>query len=514
MKKILTIMLTAIAILVIMLSFTVSASQQVQVTTASFPVVINGNIVNNRMREYPFILYKDITYFPMTYEDCAFLGVENNWTAQSGNILTKATPSGVYCDYISTQLSLVKHGKVATIVSTPITVLGETIDNNAQEFPILNYNNVLYFPLTWDWSQKFGWSTIFHTNRTLEVTTEGFDNAGYCFLYSIDKSKEPKKLDIQNTDLRYMMDTYIEEYSYSPNYSGNPSATADGYKFLYKLVMADGTTTNHITVNDKLYQKFKQDGWFEIGEEEQAVAEFAKTHSMRDTARAITPLPYIKIADSDLESILYNIATKYTTLISADHRICAVKESDAQAYKSVGWMGEEEYLDYYVNLCLASGDTGSAMTFLEKTLGEEIAENFEISAKIPWDYDYSRVEQKYYDITKSVLNKMSKAVQVRDVYDSARVERGKFIVLNCAVPARKTVKSVEVSFDVVDAGGKVIASRTVTENIYAQNYTDGKLFVAEGICYAFQSPAENGIKNVKVKKINIVDTDFRPGGQG
>ena len=224
--------IVAIAVMLIAMTSLCASAQTVEVTTANFPVIINGNLVNNSMREYPFIVYKDITYFPMTYEDCSFLGVENNWSAESGNILAKTASSGVYCDYLSTELSLVDHSKYATIVSTPITVLGESINNASQEFPILNYNNVLYFPLTWDWSQKFGWRTTFTQHYpwgVLEVTTEDFADAGFLFLYNIDSSKEPRKHEIAKTDFLYLASTcYNAEYSYSKNYCGETDVVPEG----------------------------------------------------------------------------------------------------------------------------------------------------------------------------------------------------------------------------------------------------------------------------------------------
>ena len=43
------------------------AADTVQVTLPSFTVTLNGQVIDNSYRQYPLLVYKDITYFPMTY---------------------------------------------------------------------------------------------------------------------------------------------------------------------------------------------------------------------------------------------------------------------------------------------------------------------------------------------------------------------------------------------------------------------------------------------------------------
>ena len=60
------------------------AADTVQVTLPGFTVTLNGQVIDNSYRQYPLLVYKDITYFPMTYYDCRFLGVETDWTRKNG----------------------------------------------------------------------------------------------------------------------------------------------------------------------------------------------------------------------------------------------------------------------------------------------------------------------------------------------------------------------------------------------------------------------------------------------
>jgi hypothetical protein len=55
------------------------AGNTVSVTLPEFKVTLNGEEVDNSYSKYPLIVYKDITYFPMTYNDCRFLGLESYW---------------------------------------------------------------------------------------------------------------------------------------------------------------------------------------------------------------------------------------------------------------------------------------------------------------------------------------------------------------------------------------------------------------------------------------------------
>lgn len=63
----------------------------VNVTLPNFPVTLNGTKVNNDYSKYPLIVYRDITYFPMTYGDCRFLGLESDWNGNAAGLSINAT---------------------------------------------------------------------------------------------------------------------------------------------------------------------------------------------------------------------------------------------------------------------------------------------------------------------------------------------------------------------------------------------------------------------------------------
>ncbi|MFC3845680.1 hypothetical protein ACYEXS_29955 [Paenibacillus sp. MAH-36] len=66
----------------------------VRVTLPNFEVKLNGHKVENQFREYPLLVYRDITYFPMTWYDTRLLGLEANWSQGEGlNIKQKQVTS-------------------------------------------------------------------------------------------------------------------------------------------------------------------------------------------------------------------------------------------------------------------------------------------------------------------------------------------------------------------------------------------------------------------------------------
>ncbi len=73
------------------------AADTVQVLP-SFSVTLNGQSTGNDYSKYPLLVYKDITYFPMTYYDCRLLGLKTDWTADTGLVIDKN--EGYFYEYL------------------------------------------------------------------------------------------------------------------------------------------------------------------------------------------------------------------------------------------------------------------------------------------------------------------------------------------------------------------------------------------------------------------------------
>ena len=137
------------------------AAQTVQVTLPSFDVTLNGQTHSNAYSKYPFIVYNDITYFPMTYYDSRLLGLTTAWNTEDGLAIVKQ--NGQVSEYLR-ELNGTKNKsrQTASIVEGKITVNGTAIDNSQEAYPLLLFRDVTYFPLTWKFAvDEFGWDYQF-----------------------------------------------------------------------------------------------------------------------------------------------------------------------------------------------------------------------------------------------------------------------------------------------------------------------------------------------------------------
>ena len=147
-KKIIAASLLSVFLLTISPVQQTWAANAVQVTLPGFTVTLNGQSTSNEYSKYPLIVYKDITYFPMTYYDCRLLGLKTDWTADKGLVIDKNE------DYFYEYLREVNNSKnakkqIAKIADEKITVNGKVIDNSKEEYPLLVFRDITYFPLTW-----------------------------------------------------------------------------------------------------------------------------------------------------------------------------------------------------------------------------------------------------------------------------------------------------------------------------------------------------------------------------
>lgn len=133
-----------------------AAESTVQVSLPDFDVKLNGNKVDNLYRQYPLLVYKDITYFPMTWYDSRLLGLTTDWSQEKGLSITKDQVASSYVPYKTNTVN--KNSMKATIPSNDITINHNKIKNAAEQYPLLSYNDIIYFPLTWRFAHdEFGW---------------------------------------------------------------------------------------------------------------------------------------------------------------------------------------------------------------------------------------------------------------------------------------------------------------------------------------------------------------------
>lgn len=149
------------------------AAEQVTVTIPTFDVTLNGRTVDGTYSKYPLIVYKDITYFPMTYYDSRLLGVQADWRQEDGLTVTKQ--DGYFYEYMR-EINEQKNRRrlTAKVAEGQITVNGKVIDNSKEDYPLLVCRDVTYFPLTWRFAaEEFGWDYEYTQEKGLVITNAG-----------------------------------------------------------------------------------------------------------------------------------------------------------------------------------------------------------------------------------------------------------------------------------------------------------------------------------------------------
>jgi hypothetical protein len=147
-----------------------AADASVKVTLPNFKVTLNGHVVENQYRQYPLLVYRGITYFPMTWNDTRMLGLETTWSQTAGLGIKQSQVTSSYAAYKSGSRNASSYS--AKISTSTITVNGKVIQNSKEQYPLLNFWNITYFPLTWRFAyEEFGWDYKWNAASGLGITS-------------------------------------------------------------------------------------------------------------------------------------------------------------------------------------------------------------------------------------------------------------------------------------------------------------------------------------------------------
>ncbi len=146
------------------------------VEVVDYRVNVNGHEIDIDNSLYPVVTYKDITYFPLTYDLTTFLGLELHYSNDSGLCIKKTDGSEEFeQQFLNGSYSKGEEIK-AKLVTYQIEVNSKIIDNNEETYPILNINNVTYIPMTWNYGvEEFGWNLSWDNSNGLSIDKSGYN---------------------------------------------------------------------------------------------------------------------------------------------------------------------------------------------------------------------------------------------------------------------------------------------------------------------------------------------------
>ncbi len=156
----------------------------VDISLPSFKITLNGHVIDNSYNKYPLLVYKDITYFPMTYHGARFLGLKANWYEKSKMYHNKGVLFIGTCSNSEKQstFKMIRnnhknhkhdHAHIASYGLALNTVNPNNfIRSEEEEYPILNFRGITYFPLTWKYAvDQFGWEYSYTHEEGLKINS-------------------------------------------------------------------------------------------------------------------------------------------------------------------------------------------------------------------------------------------------------------------------------------------------------------------------------------------------------
>lgn len=155
----------------------VYAASGVAVQVPQFAVMLNDEVYDNRHAKYPLLVYNDVTYFPMTYQLTRSLGLVTGWEEGKGLYIAQHT------EWEQGEPDMTGNNRLggryqATVPNYPIYVNGWQVKNSGEQYPLLNFRNVTYFPLSWHYAHdEFGWNINWDAKTGLRVDSYGRSNA-------------------------------------------------------------------------------------------------------------------------------------------------------------------------------------------------------------------------------------------------------------------------------------------------------------------------------------------------
>lgn len=141
--------------------------EKITAAVAAFDVYVDGIKLEHINTAYPLLVYKDVTYFPMTFDNVHRLGLTNSF--DNGAFYLAHSPNTRYSLNPEDWRHAVSHIEGET-VGYPVFVNGKRLDNEDEEYPVFNARGITYFPLTWRFAtEEFGldisWDGALHINR-------------------------------------------------------------------------------------------------------------------------------------------------------------------------------------------------------------------------------------------------------------------------------------------------------------------------------------------------------------
>ena len=121
--------------------------EPIEVQLSQNLVELNGRRYKNSDIEYPFINYLGFSYIPLTYHGCRMLGINCDWTEETGVVLSGGGEMAE--DIVGSNGMMENMFEKATFYKGKLTINGTTYEYGDTAYPLIHYKNVVYMPVLW-----------------------------------------------------------------------------------------------------------------------------------------------------------------------------------------------------------------------------------------------------------------------------------------------------------------------------------------------------------------------------
>jgi len=127
-----------------------SVIDELAVSLPRFKIFINDQRVDVYTAQYPFLMYNDITYLPMTWNNSKALGLGTMWDQEKGFFVNNekgpvSKPNEQELNASGNELTY-----VAKVPKFNVTIENDLYDSSQEKYPVLVFRDVTYIPLTWN----------------------------------------------------------------------------------------------------------------------------------------------------------------------------------------------------------------------------------------------------------------------------------------------------------------------------------------------------------------------------
>lgn len=175
-KILLTLFIIAIFVSVSNMNTNISYATRVGVSLPTFDIMVNGVKVDNRYRKYPFLVYKGVTYFPLTYHDCQFMGIEYGLLNNKVLLISTAETEGGYDEYKqkfpNSKFYIINVPKSKFAFNDLEFAFDNKLENTGIiKNPVLRFRDIYYIPVS-ELSQIWNWEYLFDAQTGLQINTQ------------------------------------------------------------------------------------------------------------------------------------------------------------------------------------------------------------------------------------------------------------------------------------------------------------------------------------------------------